>query len=70
MGIKSHESNEIGQPGIPVALFHHRTESMGFEPTVPFGHTAFREPHLKPLGQLSESSVDLSILTKKMVQCK
>ncbi len=26
---------------------------MGFEPTVPLGHTAFREPHLKPLGQLS-----------------
>lgn len=41
------------------------TESMGFEPTVPFGHTAFREPHLKPLGQLSESSTDASILTKK-----
>ena len=30
---------------------------MGFEPTVPFwGYTAFREPHLKPLGQLSVSA--------------
>lgn len=30
------------------------TESTGFEPAVPFaGYTAFREPHLKPLGQLS-----------------
>jgi hypothetical protein len=28
-------------------------EGVGFEPTVPFGHTAFREPHLKPLGHPS-----------------
>lgn len=29
-------------------------ESRGFEPPVPLsGYTAFREPHLKPLGQLS-----------------
>lgn len=28
-------------------------ESKGFEPSVGISHTAFREPHLKPLGQLS-----------------
>ena len=28
-------------------------ESQGFEPWVPFGDTAFRVLHLRPLGQLS-----------------
>ena len=28
-------------------------ERVGFEPTVAFDHTAFRERHLKPLGHLS-----------------
>ncbi len=34
-----------------------------------FRHTAFREPHLKPLGQLSELSSDLSILSEKDGKC-
>ena len=31
-----------------------QTESVGFEPTVPFGITGFQDQLLKPLGQLSE----------------
>ena len=32
-------------------------ESQGFEPWVPFGDTAFRVLHLRPLGQLSMSQL-------------
>ena len=44
--------------------FSFSTESQGFEPWVPFGNTAFRVLHLRPLGQLS---VCPAILTKNIL---
>ena len=40
-----------------------KAESVGFEPTVPFGITGFQDQLLKPLGQLSEQC--LIILSRK-----
>ena len=45
-----------------------QTESVGFEPTVPFGITGFQDQLLKPLGQLSEQCFVILPLSAKYVK--
>ena len=45
-----------------------QTESVGFEPTVPFGITGFQDQLLKPLGQLSEQCFVILPLVLKYVK--
>ena len=45
-----------------------QTESVGFEPTVPFGITGFQDQLLKPLGQLSEQCLFIITLIFKSVK--
>jgi len=52
-GLKGGKIDTNKKPNAVCAGLFMLAERVGFEPTVAFDHTAFRERHLQPLGHLS-----------------